>query len=59
VLIPWNTCGMTQSMVLKVPTLEYLPYCFFNLLCPLMTLLMAALGWRINRVKPKTEDEGA
>lgn len=23
VLVPWNTCGMTQSMVLKVPTLEF------------------------------------
>lgn len=25
VLVPWNTCGMTQSTVLKVPTLEYPP----------------------------------
>ena len=47
VLVPWNTCGMTQATVLGVPTLTYLPYCFFNLLCPLMTLLVAALGWRI------------
>ncbi len=49
VLVPWNTCGMTQATVLGVPTLTYLPYCFFNLLCPLMTLLVAATGWRINR----------
>ncbi len=47
VLVPWNTCGMTQATVLGVPTLVYLPYCFFNLLCPLMTLLIAALGWKI------------
>ena len=30
VLIPWNTCGMTQATILSVPTLTYLPYCFFN-----------------------------
>lgn len=50
VLIPWNSCGMTQSMVLGVPTLVYLPYCFFNYLSPVMTLLMAAIGYKIRRV---------
>ena len=49
VLIPWNTCGMTQSTVLGVPTLTYLPYCFFNLLSPLMSIAVAAVGWRIYR----------
>ena len=52
VLIPWNTCGMTQSTVLGVPTLTYLPYCFFNLLSPLMSIIIAAIGWRIVRRKP-------
>ena len=47
VLIPWNTCGMTQSTVLGVPTLTYLPYCFFNLLSPLMSIVIATIGWRI------------
>ena len=47
VLVPWNTCGMTQSTVLGVATLTYLPYCFFNLLSPLMSLLVAAAGYRI------------
>ncbi len=49
VLIPWNTCGMTQSTVLGVPTLTYLPYCFFNLISPLMSILVATVGWRIYR----------
>ncbi|MBO7609451.1 MAG: sodium:proton antiporter [Muribaculaceae bacterium] len=49
VLVHWNTCGMTQATVLGVPTLTYLPYCFFNLLCPLMTLTIAAIGWRIKK----------
>ena len=50
VLIPWNSCGMTQATVLKVPTLEYLPYCFFNLISPLMSILVAATGYRIYRL---------
>ena len=49
VLIPWNTCGMTQATVLGVPTLTYLPYCFFNILSPLTTLVIAAIGWKIKR----------
>lgn len=49
VLIPWNSCGMTQSTVLKVPTLDYLPYCFFNLLSPLMSITICAIGYKIYR----------
>lgn len=49
VLIPWNSCGMTQSTVLHVATLDYLPYCVFNILSPLMSILMAAIGYRIVR----------
>lgn len=51
VLVPWNTCGLTQATVLGVPTLTYLPYCFFNILSPLTTMVVAALGWKIKRRK--------
>lgn len=51
VLVPWNSCGMTQATVLKVATLEYLPYCFFNLLSPLMSIFIAAIGYKIIRKK--------
>jgi len=54
VLVPWNTCGLTQSTVLGVATIAYLPYCFFNILSPLMTILVAAAGWKIRR---KMRDE--
>ncbi len=47
VLIPWNSCGMTQATVLKVATLDYLPYCFFNILSPLMSIFIAAIGFKI------------
>ena len=49
VLVPWNTCGLTQSTVLGVPTIAYLPYCFFNILSPIMTILIAAIGWKIKK----------
>ena len=49
VLVPWNTCGLTQSTVLGVATLTYLPYCFFNLLSPVTSVVIAALGWKIKR----------
>ena len=39
VLVPWNTCGATQSAVLGVATFAYLPFCFFNLISPLMTIV--------------------
>ncbi len=53
VLVPWNTCGMTQSLVLKVPTIEYLPYCFFNIVSPLMSIFIAMLGYKIFRTQEK------
>lgn len=46
-LFPWSSCGMTQATILGVPTLTYLPYCFFNMLCPLASITVAALGWKI------------
>lgn len=50
VLIPWNTCGVAQSGILGVATLAYAPYCIFNWVSPLMTLLVAGLGWNIRRL---------
>ncbi|MGC6489748.1 MAG: Na+/H+ antiporter NhaC [Flavobacteriales bacterium] len=51
VLVPWNTCGATQSAILGVATMSYLPYCFFNILSPLMTLAFAYLGIKIRKLK--------
>jgi NhaC family Na+:H+ antiporter len=51
VLVPWNTCGATQAGVLGVATLTYLPYCFFNLLSPLMTILFAYASIKIAKIK--------
>lgn len=57
VLIPWNTCGATQSGVLGVSTFAYLPYAFFNLISPLMTIFMAAFNIKIRRIKEGDDTE--
>ncbi len=56
-LFPWSSCGMTQATILNVPTMTYLPYCFFNLLCPVMSILVALTGFKIyKRVAGKDGD---
>ena len=50
VLMPWNSCGMTQATVLGVATVVYFPYCIFNIVSPLMSILVAAIG---SRKKPQ------
>ena len=57
VLIPWNSCGMTQSTVLRVPTLTYLPFCFFNMLSPIMSLIVALVGYKIVRLPDDEKTE--
>lgn len=49
VLIPWNTCGAYQSRVLTVDVFDYLPYAFFNIISPIMSLTIASIGYRIKR----------
>ncbi len=50
VLVPWNTCGATQSVVLGVATSVYAPYCFFNIISPFMTVIFAYLNIKIRRL---------
>jgi Na+:H+ antiporter, NhaC family len=55
VLVPWNTCGATQSTVLGVGTFIYAPYCFFNIISPLMTIAFAVFNIKIRRYKEQKE----
>ena len=50
VLVPWNTCGAYHASVLNVATLTYLPFCFFNLISPIMTILFVYLKIKIKRI---------
>lgn len=42
-MIPWNTCGTYMSTVLGVSTVHYLPFLFFNLLMPLVQVIIVAI----------------
>jgi len=56
VLIPWNSCGMTQSTVLGVATLIYAPYCFFCWISPMMTICFSFFHDKVGG-KSKIDDE--
>jgi NhaC family Na+:H+ antiporter len=51
-LVPWNTCGAYMTGVLGVSTMQYLPFAFFNLLNPLVALVYAFTGFRVEHVQP-------
>jgi Na+:H+ antiporter, NhaC family len=55
VLVPWNTCGATQATVLGISTVTFLPYCFFNIISPFMTIVFAYFNLGIRRFKPGEE----
>ena len=54
-LFPWSSCGMTQATILSVPTITYLPYCFFNIISPFMSVIVAITGYKIIRRLKKEE----
>lgn len=47
VLVPWNSCAAYHAEMLAINPLSYLPYCFFNIISPFMTLLFAYFKIRI------------
>jgi Na+:H+ antiporter, NhaC family len=53
VLVPWNTCGAYISGVLGVPTASYLPFCFFNILSPVLDVLFGFIGFKVPTVTPE------
>ena len=52
VLVPWNTCGAYISGVLGVQTATYLPFCFFNLLSPLLDVVFGFIGFKVPTATP-------
>ena len=53
-LIPWNTCGAYMSGVLGVPTASYLPFCFFNLLSPILDVLFGFIGFKVRSIRRRS-----
>lgn len=50
-LVPWNSCGAYQSSILGVATLDYLPFCFFNFISPLVSIFLAQTGISIAKIQ--------
>jgi len=57
VLVPWNTCGAYISGVLGVSTGAYLPYCFFNLLSPVLDVIYGFIGFKVPRAEQPWDDD--
>ncbi|MGE0622464.1 MAG: Na+/H+ antiporter NhaC [Pseudomonadales bacterium] len=51
-LVPWNTCGAYMAATLGVPTLAYLPFCFFNLVNPFVAIAYGYTGFKIAPADP-------
>lgn len=58
-LVPWNTCGAFMAVTLGVSTFAYLPFCIFNLVSPVISLLYAAMGFKIRRLSAASMRRGA
>ncbi len=54
-LIPWNTCGAYMAGALGVPTLVYLPFCFFNIVNPIISVIYGITNFKIEPIANKTE----
>ena len=56
-LVPWNTCGAFMSQALGVATLTYLPFCFFNLVNPIVAAVYGFTGFTIEKLPENYEEE--
>ena len=56
-LVPWNTCGAYMAGVLGVSTAAYFPFCFFNLLSPLLDIIYGFIGFKVPEAEGPWEDE--
>jgi len=59
VLVPWNTCGAYISGVLGVSTTSYFPFCFFNILSPMLDVLFGFIGFKVPNATPENDEAAA
>ncbi|WP_144510668.1 Na+/H+ antiporter NhaC [Bacillus sp. FJAT-22090] len=50
-LVPWSVCGIFITNVLAVSTIDYLPFAFFCLLSPILTILFGVTGKTLTYTK--------
>jgi NhaC family Na+:H+ antiporter len=56
-LVPWNTCGTYQATTLGVATMTYFPYCFLNLLNPLISIFYGFTGITMEKMTDEEYEE--
>lgn len=49
-LIPWGVAGAFAANTLGVPTLAFLPFCFFSLLSPILSIISGFTGIGLKRI---------
>jgi NhaC family Na+:H+ antiporter len=49
-LVPWNSCGAYMAGTLGVATLSYFPYCFLNIINPIISLIYGLTGFQVKRI---------
>lgn len=54
-LIPWNTCGAYMAATLGVSTFAYLPFCFFNLANPIVSIIYGIMNFKIEKIQENEE----
>lgn len=58
-LIPWNTCGAYMSATMGISCFAFLPFAFFNLLCPIVSLFYGLTGISIEKIQQEDNVENA
>lgn len=52
-LVPWSVCGLFIASTLNVPVIDYLPFAFFCLLSPVITILFGWMNITITKLNNK------
>lgn len=58
-LVPWNTCGAYMASTLGVATLAYLPFVFFNLINPMISIFYGFTGFTMVRTDEADKEDTA
>jgi len=49
-LIPWNTCGAFMFGAMALTSYDYIFYCFFNLINPVLAVAYGYMGFKIKKL---------
>lgn len=56
VLIPWNSCSVYMSGIFGIASLEFIPYCFFNMINPIIAIIMSLCGLKLGVIKQNNQE---